>query len=578
MVVTSKYTRFIIFLSVLCPVAALPFFQPGGVMRSTVTDLYGMMLLLPAGCILLLPKKEVKISAADILFGCFLIICCIKPALEFDGFACVKNMSLMLGYIAFRMLPAEAIAGLLAAMVVSCLIQSVYGFMQYAEYAESRNLMFPLTASFLNPAHLAFFLSIGTIIAAGMFLFPGQFSGFFPFGKERLFQAIAAVAAVWTAFVLVLTESRTAWVATLFAVSRLLYMRYAPGIRRLLLPKFVRPAVAALLLCVLCTGGYALYYYKKDSADGRLLIWKITAEMIGRRPVTGNGPGAFRSDYLYAQAAYFAERPDAPERILADNTTRPFNEYLRIAYEHGLVGLLLLAATIYLAGRSSISPAPKALLVAGAVIGCFSYPLEIRCIKVYLLIALALQAKTLPPIRITRCTFPVRCAYAACWCAAAVIISVYAHHVYKCTRAGRQTTETVADIFAASYPVLRDNHEYLSLYTRFLRREGKTEEALNQMEKLARLSPSSMLFCDMGDLYAGMRRYAEAEQCYRLARNMMPAAFVPLQQLMTLYAETEQPEKAKAIAEAIVRQPVKVKTNVTDQIKKEAIDFLEHEK
>jgi hypothetical protein len=81
----------------------------------------------------------------------------------------------------------------------------------------------------------------------------------------------------------------------------------------------------------------------------------------------------------------------------------------------------------------------------------------------------------------------------------------------------------------------------------------------------------------MGDLYMKKRQYAEAECQFRLAHRMVPAQFVPLHRLMRLYLQTGQPDKAKKIAVKIVEQPVKVKTNVTEHIKKEANALLNSE-
>jgi len=612
MVVTKiRYTNIVFFWFVLCPVAALPFLEKTGVMSRTATDLYGMALLLTTGCVFFLPKKETKINAADVLLCCFLMICCVKPGLQFDMLLCAKNMSLMLGYIAFRMLPAGATSWLLASALAASLTQSVYGFVQFVDDAESVYRMFRITGSFLNPAHLAFLLSIGTTIAAGMFLFPQHFSVLFPFGKGRLFRVFSIIVSAWLAFVLALTESRTAWIGTFVSVSLLIYLRYVTQrfteIHRLRSVQAthrtteteqskINPEldsgqklkiILALLLCLLCVGGYALYHYKKDSADGRLLIWKITAEMMVSRPVTGNGEGAFRSDYLYAQATYFAKHPDTPERMLADNTYRPFNEYLRIWYEHGLAGLLLFAAIVCLALLSPaypVSPVLKAILTVGAIFCFFSYPLEIWCIKVYLLMVLALQAKTLRPFDSAKSINPeltsgkkskiVNGIYAVVWCTAAACTVFYSLHLHNCQTILKQKTENAAEIFAASYPVWYHNHEYISTYIRLLRREGKNEEALKQMEALARQQPSSGLWCSMGDMHLKEQRCAEAERCYLLAHDMTPAKLAPLQLLLELYTETGQTEKAKKIAKTIVNQPVKVKTNVTDQIKKEAMDVL----
>ena len=42
-----------------------------------------------------------------------------------------------------------------------------------------------------------------------------------------------------------------------------------------------------------------LYHYKKDSADGRLLIWQCTWNMIKERPLYGYGYGGYSYGYGY---------------------------------------------------------------------------------------------------------------------------------------------------------------------------------------------------------------------------------------------------------------------------------------
>ena len=39
----------------------------------------------------------------------------------------------------------------------------------------------------------------------------------------------------------------------------------------------------------------SIYYYKKDSADGRLLIWRVSIDMIADAPLVGHGIGTFEN-------------------------------------------------------------------------------------------------------------------------------------------------------------------------------------------------------------------------------------------------------------------------------------------
>lgn len=54
-----------------------------------------------------------------------------------------------------------------------------------------------------------------------------------------------------------------------------------------------------------------LYHYKKDSADGRLLIWQCTWNMIKERPLYGYGYSGFQANYMDEQAQFSVLIPTA---------------------------------------------------------------------------------------------------------------------------------------------------------------------------------------------------------------------------------------------------------------------------
>lgn len=76
-----------------------------------------------------------------------------------------------------------------------------------------------------------------------------------------------------------------------------------------------------------------LYHYKKDSADGRLLIWQCTWNMIKERPLYGYGYGGFQANYMDEQAQFFRTHPNSRYAQLADDVKSPFNEYLGVLTE-----------------------------------------------------------------------------------------------------------------------------------------------------------------------------------------------------------------------------------------------------
>ncbi len=100
--------------------------------------------------------------------------------------------------------------------------------------------------------------------------------------------------------------------------------------------------VSLTLIIIIIWGSYFIYNYKKDSADGRILIWKVTLQMIADNPIFGNGLNTFQSKYMHYQENYFKINKKSTFKYLADNNNYAFNEPLRLLSEQGLVGLSLI--------------------------------------------------------------------------------------------------------------------------------------------------------------------------------------------------------------------------------------------
>ena len=85
-----------------------------------------------------------------------------------------------------------------------------------------------------------------------------------------------------------------------------------------------------------------VYNMKRGSADGRRLVWKISAEMIASRP-HGYGYGLFEKYYNLHQAEYFEQNNATETEIYhSDYISMPYNDYLEHCVEGGFIGLGLL--------------------------------------------------------------------------------------------------------------------------------------------------------------------------------------------------------------------------------------------
>ena len=104
--------------------------------------------------------------------------------------------------------------------------------------------------------------------------------------------------------------------------------------------------LSVMILVISVIGALLLYHQKQNSANGRLLIWKVSCEMIKDKPIFGHGYGAFKVKYMDYQADYFKNNPNSIFAILADNVKHPFNEYIKIAVEFGIISLVTVVSLI----------------------------------------------------------------------------------------------------------------------------------------------------------------------------------------------------------------------------------------
>lgn len=100
--------------------------------------------------------------------------------------------------------------------------------------------------------------------------------------------------------------------------------------------------LAVVALLVVSVGAVRMYQMKRDSADGRLLVWKVSASMIAEHPM-GCGYGLFPKHYNLRQAEYFREEYGTEtERRNASFVYMAYNDFLEHGVEGGVIGMLFL--------------------------------------------------------------------------------------------------------------------------------------------------------------------------------------------------------------------------------------------
>jgi O-antigen ligase len=260
-------------------------------------------------------------------------------------------------------------------IVTLCVLQAVYGLLQYANLFPAIG-GFRITGSFDNPAGFAASLCAG---------FPFVF--YFVFSEKSWKRYMAIAAGIVIVAAVVLSASR-AGIISLGAVCLVVFFYKVKTVAKW------KWAIVTVLLCASVSG---LYFLKKDSADGRLLIWRCSWEMIKDKPFGhGYGHGGFKANYMNYQAKYFETHPGSKYAMLADNVNNPFNEYLLLAVNFGILGLPVLFIWLRQLWKIHKRNPDKPLLLCIAywcilstgIFALFSYPLRYPFVVVTVILSL----------------------------------------------------------------------------------------------------------------------------------------------------------------------------------------------
>ena len=430
-----------------------------------------------------------------------------------------------------------------------CLCQAVYAIVQAIGLYPS-HFSYRVVGSFDNPAGLAACLSVG--IPCCIYLFRTW--------ERKILKGASVLMALFIATALLLSESRTGILAGILLPAA--WWMFGSIKRRWL--KLAVLGIGVVLMPI-------MYMAKKDSADGRLLMFRCGWEMIKDKPLFGLGTEGVQAHYMDYQAEWLAAHPESDFTMLADNVKSVFNEYLTIGICFGIVGWLFLGLFVWLmihCYRKVPSEEGRCALMSLAAIGvlsCFSYPLSYPFIWVilvwdsYILLHRAYPI-VLPKSKTVRCTMAT-----VLFCTSSLLL----YGVVERTRAelewGRVSqmalmgrSEEAFPRYKALMSVLGNEPYFLYNYAAELYMAGRHEEALHMARRCRTHWADYDLELLQGELLNEQERYEEAEHHFLLAADMCPVRFVPLNSLLELYQQTGDSIKADSIAQKIIDKPVKI--------------------
>ncbi len=390
-----------------------------------------------------------------------------------------------------------------------------------------------------------------------------------------------------------LSKARTAWIAVIASSLMILWFRYQNHIKQLFNTRIKKVVIVFVTLLCIGAGSYFLFNMKKDSALGRLFVWKITMQMIADKPLTGHGLDAYYPVKNKYQATYFAgDRGTEKEKMVAGNIRFAFNDYLQIAASTGIIGLILfllfIGTSIFPFSNDKNNPYLvifKTGIVALLLMSLFSYPMQRLSTQLnfffFIAIINALGHKRVKTVNINN---RVKTALAIVMIILPVLFIKMQWKKYQANlqwkkiaiKAQTGQREMVFGEYNKLLPVLAHNPFFLFNYGAELSVAGHYKEGLKILSKAKPMIYDADVFIYTGNCYLGLQQYKQAEEAYMEAIHLKPYLFIPRYQLVHLYFHSGDNEQAVQMAKEIIALEPKVNTNMIRKIKKEMYEFLEN--
>ncbi|PRD46108.1 O-antigen ligase family protein [Sphingobacterium haloxyli] len=545
-------------------------------------------------------RQSVKFHAADYFILSWLIIAFGLSYLYFQAINNKMATLVLLGilYYCFRIFLVQNQINLYMLMLTLMLvggIEALWGLLQLYGFTSARHALYTVSGSFFNPGPYAGFLAV--ILPVSLFYLCSDKEALAKHRQRstillKIRWAVGLLTCIVILLILPTTMSRAAWMAATIGCAAVLggyyrcFIKQKKEKRRTIGRKIGQTIVFLTIICVAVAG---LYHLKKDSADGRALIWKLSMEMASRTWF-GEGLGRFSGGYGNAQKVYFESgRGTAREEWLAGEPEYAFNEFAQIAAEQGYVPLALFLLTLAFAFITGIRHR-RFMAVGGLasllVFALFSYPFSLIPFLIVFIFFLASCIST-RYITIDLAANPIALEVRRQWNRYAVIAvlllatmysvrTIYQRHpVYTAHKTWGQSQlhyqagmyEHVVEDYSVIYPFMRDQPHFLFEYGRSLYMTGAYEESIHVLFDGTAISADPMFRILIGRNRQRQEKYSQAEAHYRYAANQVPNRLYPYYLLVKLYDEMGEHEKAYNMAVEVVNKEVKINSPAVEEMK-----------
>lgn len=456
-------------------------------------------------------------------------------------------------------------------------IEAIWGLRQIYGFTSSNHSLYKLTGSFFNPGPYSGYLAM---------VFPVSLNEWFRLKKqtgrnsvEQIGYYLAGGVALLIVCVLPAGMSRSAWMATIVSGLWVCGMHYSWGKKWKRVWQEYRKRATIVIVMVLIgwvIGGIALFGLKKDSANGRLFMWKICCRAIAERPLTGYGIQGFAYAYGEEQEKYFAKGEyTAQEEKVAGSPEYAFNEYLQTMMEWGITVFLLILSFIAFSLFEGIRK--ERLSACGGIISLLvfafsSYPMQLPVFVVsfFFLIAACVAGRSY----VGWVVFS--------FCVGIMGVALWKQNVYKeCkewTSAKILYSAGAYDSAKKDYqklcPALKNKGAFLFEYGHCLHKLGEYEASNEVLKQAMYRNNDPMILNIIAKNYQQMKQYQLAEEYFFRSIHRLPGRIYPYYLLAKLYAECNMPCEMKEVAEIVLTKDPKVQSTAVKEMKAEIKKLL----
>lgn len=459
-------------------------------------------------------------------------------------------------------------------------IQAVWGLRQIYGLSYSNHSLFAVTGSFFNPGPYSGYLAMVFPICLNEWLALKA-------KKNKTWTEEAGCYIALTAMLLIICVlpsgmSRSAWLAA--AISGLwiygMHRNWGAMLNNFWINDKRRVLwIASISFVVLFLLLGAAFYLKKDSANGRLFMWKISLSAIADKPLLGHGRGSFPATYGAFQEAYFSGGDfSLQEELVAGSPEYAFNEYLQIVVEWGIPMLLCIVLALAFClwfGMKNGQLSACGGVISFMVFSFSSYPLQYPAFVISLLFLFiaCLIANNRKWILLVF-ALVIGGLGSSLWCndkSEACREWANARIFYL----SGNLKEAQKD-YERLYPLLRNRATFLFEYGHCLHKQKRYEASNVILKEAATRSCDPMILNIIGKNYQQMGEYVKAEKFLIRSTHLLPGRIYPYFLLAKLYAEPAfyHSDKLRQSVEIVLTKEPKVQSTAVKQMREEARKLL----